>query len=44
MYFEVIDVAVTSIEDTFNQPVFLVYQSLEEVFIKAANKLKNWKK
>ena len=37
-FFEAIDLAVTSIEDRFNRPGFLVYQKLEEVIIKAANK------
>ena len=37
-YFEAIDLAVTSIEDRFNQPGYKIYQSLEELLTKAANK------
>ena len=37
-YFEAIDLAVTSIEDRFNQPGYLLYQNLEELLTKLANK------
>ena len=37
-YFEAIDLAVTSIEDRFNQPGYLIYQNLEELLTKSANK------
>ena len=37
-YFEAIDLAVTSIEDRFNQPGYLLYQNLEELLTKSANK------
>jgi len=37
-YFEALDLAVMSIEDWFNQPSFIVYKNLEDVFIKVANK------
>ena len=38
IYFEALDLAITSIEDRFSQPGYLLYQNLEELLIKAANK------
>lgn len=38
IYFEVVDYAVSSIQDCFDQPGFKVYKNLEELLVKAANK------
>ena len=38
IYYEALDLVTSSIEDRFNQPGYAVYQNLEELLIKAANK------
>ena len=37
-YFEAIDLAVSSIQDRFDQPGYAIYQNLEALLLKAANK------
>ena len=37
-YFEALDLAVSSIQDRFNQPGYAVYQNLEELLLKSVNK------
>ncbi len=38
IYFEALDLAVTSIQDRFDQPSYVMYKNLEQLFVKAANK------
>ncbi len=38
IYFEALDLAVTSIQDRFDQPGYVMYKNLEQLFVKAANK------
>lgn len=38
IYFEALDLAVTCIEERFNQPGYMTYRNLEELLVKAANK------
>ena len=38
IYFEVVDYAVSSIQDRFDQPGFKAYKNLEELLVKATNK------
>jgi len=38
LYFEALDLAINCIQDRFNQPGYKLYQTLEELLVKAANK------
>ncbi len=38
LYFEALDLAINCIQDRFNQPGYKLYQTLEELIVKAANK------
>lgn len=38
IYFEALDLVISGIQDRFNQPGYILYQNLEELLVKAANK------